>query len=289
MENLYNKKYWIWFSLIESLGSIRRKILLEKFKDPKEIYYAKRENLENVKGIGEKIISNILNRDIKEKVNKDIDYMKKNNIDFITIKDKEYPNTLRNIYDSPLYLYIKGNKEILNENCISIIGGREYSIYGKKCTKYFSQNLAREGKVIVSGLARGIDSFAHEGALEVEGKTIAVIGSGLDIMYPPENIKLANKIVETKGAIITEYPMGTKPLKINFPARNRIISGISDKILVIEAKKRSGTLITVDFALEQGKDIYVVPGNIDSINSVGTNDLIKQGARLITNYKEISC
>ena len=287
MNNLENKKYWIWFSLIENLGSARGKILLEKFKKPEKIYYVKKEELKNIKGIGEKIIENIMNKQTKEKVNKHIEYMEKNNIDLITIEDKEYPINLKNIYDYPLYLYIKGNKKILNENCISIIGCREYSTYGEKCTKYFSYNLAKEGKVIVSGLARGIDSFAHKGAIKAKGKTIAVIGSGLNIIYPSENIELANEIIRTGGAIITEYPIGIKPLKLNFPARNRIISGISDRLLVIEAKKQSGTLITVDFALEQGKDIYVVPGNINSMNSVGTNELIKQGARLVTNYMEV--
>ena len=287
MNNLENKKYWIWFSQIEQLGRKRGKILLEKFKTPERIYNVKKEELRNIKGIGENLIINILKQETKEKVNKDIEYMKKNNIEIITIEDKEYPNNLKNIYDFPFCIYIKGNKEILNQKCISIVGCRDCSKYGEKCTKYFSFNLAKEGKVIVSGLARGIDSLAHLGAIYANGKTIAVIGSGLDIIYPSENIILANQIVKTGGAIITEYPIGTKPLKMNFPARNRIISGISDNLLVIEAKKQSGTLITVDFALEQGKDIYVVPGNIDSINSVGTNDLIKQGARLITDYKEI--
>ena len=287
MNNLKNKKYWIWFSNIENLGHIRGKALLEKFKNPERIYNAKKEELKNIKCIGEKLVRNILNNEIKEKVNKDLEYMEKHNIEILTIEDEEYPVNLKNIYDYPFCIYIKGNKKILNEKCIGIIGCREYSKYGEKCAKYFSYNLAKKGNVIVSGLAKGIDSFAHQGAVYAKGKTIAVIGSGLDIIYPTENIKLANEIIKNNGAIISEYPIGTKPLKINFPARNRIISGISNSLIVIEAKKQSGTLITVDFALEQGKDIYVVPGNIDSINSVGTNDLIKQGAIPLTNYKEI--
>ena len=286
MNDLAKKEYWIWISQIK-IGHTKIKRLLESFKDPERIYYAKEKELKKIKGIGKENIKNILNPYIKEKVYKDIEYMKENNIVIISVKDKEYPIKLKNIYDYPFCIYIKGNKNILNDKCISIIGCREYSKYGEKCAKYFSYNLAREGKVIVSGLAKGIDSFSHIGSIYAKGKTIAVVGNGLDTVYPKENTKLAEKIVGTGGAIISEYPIGTKPLKMNFPARNRIISGISNSLIVIEAKKQSGTLITVDFALEQGKDIYVVPGNIDSINSVGTNDLIKQGAILITNYKEV--
>ena len=287
MDSLINKKYWIWFSLIKNLGNARGRILLEKFKNPERIYNAKKSDLENIKGIGEKLIENIIDIETKENVDKNIKLLQKNNVNIVTIEDKEYPTRLKNIYDYPLYLYIKGNEKILNENCISIVGCRDYSEYGRKSAKYFSYNLAKEGIVIVSGLAKGIDSFAHKAAIEAKGKTIAVVGNGLDIVYPSENTILASQILETGGAIISEYPIGTKPEKINFPARNRIITGISDRLLVVEAKKQSGTLITVDFALEQGKDVYAVPGNINLINSVGTNELIKQGATLVTNYKEI--
>jgi len=234
--------------------------------------------------------------------------MEKNDIDIISITEEKYPEILKEIYDPPISLYIKGNTEILNNKSIAIVGCRDATEYGKKAAKYFSYNLSREGINIVSGLARGIDSYAHIGnvcaldeiqkeadKLKIDiqkynhqyGKTIAVVGNGLDIVYPNENKYLSDKIIETGGAIISEYPLGTKPDKMNFPARNRIVSGISNGIIVIEAKEKSGTLITVDFALEQGRDVYVVPGNINSINSVGTNDLIKQGARLVTHYKDI--
>ena len=153
--------------------------------------------------------------------------------------------------------------------------------------QYFAYNLAKKSINIISGLAKGIDSQSHIGAIKAKGMTIGVIGSGLDIVYPKENQYLYDKIIEENGAIISEYPLGTKPEKMNFPARNRIISGMSKAILVVEAKKKSGTLITVDFALEQGRDVYVVPGNIDEMNSVGTNDLIKQGAQMVTSYKDI--
>ena len=151
----------------------------------------------------------------------------------------------------------------------------------------FAYELSKKGFIIISGLARGIDTYAHLGALKASGKTIAVLGSGLKHIYPSENKKLCNEIVKNGGAIITEYEPHTKPLPMNFPSRNRIISGLSNGVLVVEAKQKSGTLITVDYALEQGKDVFVIPGNITSINSYGTNELIKQGAKLVTNTKEI--
>lgn len=295
------KRYWIWLSLIKGLGLKRKKQLLEIYKTPEKIYTLNKNDLLKIKGIGNETINNILDKKIRKEVDKHISYMLKNNINIISIQDKEYPNNLKEIYDFPISLYIKGNKDILNNKNIAIIGCREASDYGKKAAKYFGYNLAKEGINIVSGLAKGVDSYSHIGNLcalmeksypQADklikcGKPIAVVGNGLDMVYPAENKKLEKKIIELGGCIISEYPLGTKPSKMSFPARNRIISGISNAVLVIEAKKKSGTLITVDFALEQGRDVFVVPGNINSINSVGTNDLIKQGASLVTNFKEI--
>lgn len=212
--------------------------------------------------------------------------MKKNNIDIISIEDKQYPNILKEIYDPPICLYIRGNKEILNNKSISIVGCRKATDYGRKVARDFAYNISKQDINIISGLAIGIDSEAHLGAVEANKKTVAVLGNGLDTIYPKENINLSQKILDSGGAIISEYPLGTKPKKENFPARNRIISGMSSGLLVVEAKEKSGTLITVDFALEQGRDVFVVPGNIVSENSVGTNDLIKQGAKLVTDWRE---
>ena len=213
--------------------------------------------------------------------------MQKHNIDIININDENYPKILKEIYDPPISLYIKGNKNILNNTSVAIIGCRQASQYGIKVAKYFGYNLAKNEVNVVSGLAKGIDSYAHIGSICANGKTIAVIGNGIDTIYPKENINIANKILEKGGTIISEYPLGTKPEKMNVPARNRIISGISKSVIVVEAKEKSGTLLTVDFALEQGRDVYVVPGNINSINSIGTNELLKQGAKIITCYKDI--
>ncbi len=293
MRNLESKKYWIWFSLIKNLGNRRKFKLLEIYKNPEKIYNLEKEKLLEIHGIGEETANNIINSKNEKLLDYHIEYMQKNNIDIINIDSKNYPQLLKQIYDPPISLYIKGNKEILNNENIGIIGCRECTEYGKNSAQYFAYNLSKQNINIVSGLAKGIDSYAHIGNLlaikEYKncGKTIAVVGNGLDTIYPKENIELAKQIIRSGGVIISEYPCGTKPDKMNFPARNRIISGISLGIIVVEAKEKSGTLITVDFALEQGRDVYVVPGNINSINSVGTNDLIKQGAKIITNYNDI--
>ena len=295
MENLKNKKYWIWLSLISGLGCVRKRKILQIYKTPERIYKLTKKELLKVDGIGEETAEKIIMSKNEKMIDYHIRYMQKNNIDIINIDEIYYPQSLREIYDSPIILYIMGNKNILNERNIGIIGCRDCTEYGKKAAKYFAYNLSMNGINIVSGLAKGIDSYAHIGSLcakaqedkEKLGETIAVLGNGLDIIYPKENIQLANEIIKNGGCIISEYPCGTKPEKMNFPARNRIVSGLSRGIIVVEAKEKSGTLITVDFALEQGRDVFVVPGNINSINSVGTNDLIKQGARIITNYNEI--
>ena len=240
-----------------------------------------------VQGISEKIADLISNKEIKKDVIRHLKYMQKNNIDILTIEDKNYPKLLRKISSPPINIYVKGNKEILNKVSIGIVGCRVASDYGKNVAQNFAYNLAKNNINIVSGLARGIDSFSHIGAIKAKGITVGVIGNGLDMIYPKENIYLAQEILNSNGAIISECPLGTKPEKANFPKRNRIISGMCNGILVVEAKAKSGTIITIDFALEQGRDVFAIPGNIDSENSYGTNEIIKQGAKLVTNWSEI--
>ncbi len=281
------KLYWIWLSRIRKLGSIKTQKLLEKFKTPENIWKAQEKELKEIEGIGEEIAKEILNDEYRKNLEMYEKYMKTNKIDLINIYDKEYPEKLKEIYDKPITLYIKGNKEILDEFSLAIIGCRENSEYGKKVGSKLSYDIAKKGIVTISGLARGIDSIAHKSTLMAKGKTIAIIGSGIDNIYPPENKKLVDEIVKNGGAVVSEYVIGTKAEKMNFPARNRIISALSDGVIVIEAKKKSGTMITVDFALDNGKEVFAVPGNITSINSEGTNELIKQGAKLITNAEEI--
>ena len=238
-------------------------------------------------GINENIATLLANDLIKKDVKRHLLFMERHKIKIISIQDKLYPTLLKTIYGAPIVIYIRGDEKILNDPCLAIVGCRKASIYGKKVAKDFAYNLSKDGFTIVSGLAKGIDSCAHIGTIEARRKTIAVLGNGLDTIYPKENLKLSEKILEYGGAIISEYPLGTEPKKENFPARNRIISGLSNGILVVEAKEKSGTLITTDFALDQGRDVFVIPGNIDSENSFGTNELIKQGAKLVTNCEEI--
>lgn len=269
------------------MGAKRKKDLLQNFKTIENLYNAKKEELLKVSGIGEKYAQIILNPEKRKSIEKHIQFMIKNNVDIISIEEKDYPQILKNIYDPPLSIYILGNKKILNNTSVAIVGCRDATQYGKYVTKELAYNISKQQINIVSGLAKGIDGMAHKGAVLACGKTIAVLGNGLDTIYPSENISLAKEILKTGGAIISEYPLGEKPQKQNFPERNRIVSGMSKGIIVVEAKEKSGTLITVDFALEQGRDVFVVPGDINKETSEGTNELIKQGAKLITSYKDV--
>lgn len=210
-------------------------------------------------------------------------------IEEISIKNNKYPNQLKNIYDPPAKLYVLGNRSILNQRNFAIVGSRKATQYGKKIAMQISKELAENGLNIVSGLAIGIDSYAHLGCLQVKdaGKTIAVLGSGLDVIYPKENRKLAEQIINSGGCIISEYPIGSKIEKNNFPQRNRIISGLSEGILVVEASQKSGALITAEFGAEQGKEVFAVPGDINKEQSEGCNLLIKDGANVVTSSQDI--
>lgn len=211
-----------------------------------------------------------------------------NKIKILKLGDNNYPEKLKNIVDKPQILYVLGNENLLNEKSIAIIGSRDCTRYGAMNAYDFGYQLAKRGLCVISGLARGIDTYSHLGSIKIREKTIAVLGSGLDIVYPAENIELYKKILISGGAIVSEYPLGSKPEKYHFPQRNRIISGLSDGIIVVEAKKKSGTLITVDFALDQGKDVYAIPGNINSKYSYTTNELIKEGAIPITKVEDLN-
>lgn len=245
-----------------------------------------------------KSINDVCNRlNIKEdfRINRCMEYIEKNNIEVIYYKSEYYPKQLTFLYDPPIVIYAVGNIKILNDkDKIAVIGARKASSYGIYISQEIGKKLSINNIHTISGLALGIDMNAHIGVLKQNiknkqtGKAIAVIGNGLDNMYPYQNKILAKKIVENGGCIITEYIVGTKPTKSNFPARNRIISALSNKLVVVEAEnEQSGTMITVNFSLELGKDILVVPGNITSKMSKGTNELIKDGAKIITKFEDI--
>lgn len=279
-------KYWIWFSRLENLTPKNLLELLIKFENPKNIFNKTKEELVK-SGIKEKEAISIVDEKNKNNLDKYLQYMQRNQIEILTIYDKEYPKKLKEIYDPPAVLYIKGNKEILKEKAIAIVGCRLCTKYGEVVAKKIAYDLSISNINIISGLARGIDTYSHIGCLNGNAKTIAVVGSGLDTVYPEENKKLFNEIINKGGVIVSEYVVGTKPLAQNFPKRNRIISALSEGVVVVEARKKSGTLITVDCALEHGRELYVVPGNINSTNSYGTNELIKQGAKIITDAEDI--
>ncbi len=228
----------------------------------------------------------ISKKEIVKLAQEELKNAERQNIQILFYEDKKFPPQLKDISYPPLFLYVKGEF-----NCqmplFSIVGSRKPTIYGKEVAYEFAKKIAENGIGIVSGLARGIDSIAHKGCLDVNGYTIGVLGSGLDIIYPPENRDLFERIIKNKGAIISEFPLGTKPRKENFPRRNRIISGLGTGVLVIEAGKKSGTLITAKWALEQGKEVFAVPGNIFSSQSEGTHYLLKQGAILVTSPEDI--
>lgn len=285
--NEKDKKYWIWFSRIQGLNCIQKQTLLNKFDSPEKIWYLDKSVLKGTEGINDNCANEILNENYRKNLEKYEEYMNKNNINIITILDKQYPEKLRNIYDKPITLFTKGNIELLKKDGVAIVGCRDCSTYGRNTAKKLAYDLAKHNKCIISGLAKGIDKYSHIGALEASGSTIAVIGNGLDNIYPYENKELSERIIKNNGLIITEYIIGTRPDRINFPARNRIISGLADGIIVVEAKEKSGSLITADFGLEHGKEIFAVPGNVDSVNSFGTNELIKQGANLVTDFRDI--
>ncbi|HEX7534858.1 MAG TPA: DNA-processing protein DprA [Syntrophales bacterium] len=280
-----DRKYWIALKAIDGVGSVGFKNLVGAFGNPRNVFKASLQSLTAVPGIGHKTAANVKDFDGWHKAEEELELLKKYDARLITYHDSLYPRALLNIYDFPPFLYTKG---LLKEDDVNIavVGSRMASTYGKFSTERLCRELAINGITVVSGLARGIDSAAHKGALTGKGRTIAVLGCGLDTVYPPENQKLYEEIV-AKGAVISEYPFGTPPSGSNFPARNRIISGVSLGVVVVEANEKSGSLITAKLALEQGREVFAVPGSIDSAGSRGTHKLIKQGAKLIENVHDI--
>lgn len=287
-----NNKQDIWFSRIDLSNKIKLNVL-EKYSTSK-LYDMEKEELENYLKEDIKNRENIINKILDLKYKKDLDkyekYLNNKEIKLIYYYEKDYPKKLLNIDDKPAYIFVRGNKNILDDDGVGIVGSRKATEDGKYLARYFAKEIADRNVNIVSGLAIGIDKYAHLGALDSSiGKTIAVLGTGLadNDLYPEENRKVFERILEKGGAIVSEFIIGTKPVKYNFPRRNRIISGLSDKLIVVEAKEKSGSLITAEFALEQGKEIYAIPGKINDANYVGTNKLIKDGAFLLEEVGDL--
>jgi DNA processing protein len=278
-------KYWIALKSIPGVGNVIFPALVDKFGSLPAVFAASVSQLNEISGISRETAKAIAGFNGWDKVKVELELVAKNHINIITYHDDLYPEKLLNIYDRPPYIYVRGNLNKADVN-IAIVGSRLASTYGKYTTERISRELALKGVTVVSGMARGIDSAAHRGAMSAHGRTLAVLGSGLDVIYPPENKKLYADIVQN-GAVISEYPLGTPPRSSNFPARNRIISGMSYGVVIVEAGEKSGSLITARLALEQGREVFAVPGSIDSAGSRGTNKLIKQGAKLIENTDDI--
>lgn len=279
--------YLMWLSCIINIGTDKKNCLLDYFGEAKEIWNADRDEILNVlKNIKEECLHTMFKTKDEKLMEKRIYELERVGIKFIGVSEDNYPEKLKEIYQPPIGLYVLGEFPDFSVPSVNIVGMRKRSIYGADVTYKLAKELAENGFIIISGMAEGVDSDAHRGALDGNGITAAVLGNGVDICYPEFNGKLRERIIEN-GCLISEYPPGTKPKPYLFPIRNRIMSGLSDVVVVTEAKERSGSLITVSHALEQGKDVFAVPGNITSDRSEGTNELLKQGAYVLTKTEDI--
>lgn len=280
VENLLN------LSAVSGVGSGRLRALIGRFKEPARVFKASISALSQVDGIDRKIAEQIRLFSDFAYGKQQLGILERINSRVVTFWDKEYPDILKRIYDPPAILFVKGRIEKQDANAIAIVGSRGLSDYGKMVTESITRGLSQYGITIISGLARGVDTVAHWSALHCQGRTIAVLGNGLDKIYPPENRGLAERIVEN-GALVTEFPCGVGPDAVNFPRRNRIIAGLSLGTVVTEAGIKSGALITAHMAVESNRDVFAVPGHINSKKSEGCHRLIKEGAQLVTSADEI--
>lgn len=278
-------KYWLGFSLVPEIGAKRLALLYSWFGELDKAWAANESQL-NQAGLDQHPIANLLS--VRKTINLDAEMEKVDKADawLVTIADAIYPAQLKKLPDAPPVLYVKGNLLPEDERALGIVGTRKATTYGRDAAHHFAKSLAGNNVTVISGLAQGIDAAAHRGALDGGGRTFAVLGSGIDRIYPREHLKMAQEIVH-HGAIISEFPIGTPPEARNFPRRNRIISGLSLGVLVVEAPEKSGAIITATVAAEQGRDVFAVPGNIFNASSRGTNRLIQDGAKLILDVADI--
>lgn len=282
-------KDWIALNMTPGVGPRVTARLLEHFGSAEAVFDAPRRELALLR-LTPETIESIATREFYERAEAEIDKVRKLGGDILVLDDGVYPNMLRETYDPPVVLYVKGAwSECLDRPCVAIVGSRRCSTYGQNAALMLSRELAQRGVTIISGLARGIDAAAHRGALEAGGRTVGVMGTGLDQVYPRDHKKLAEDIVKQNGALVTQFPLGTPPVSENFPYRNRVISGLSLGVVVVEAAENSGSLITARLALEQNREVFAVPGNITSRNSFGTNYLIKgAGAKLVQQWQDVA-
>lgn len=279
-------KYWIGLNAVSGIGPVRFKQLLDRMGNAAAAWFAPRDELKAA-GLDEPTIQNLERLRREMDLDAELQKIAQLGARVLTWDDPAYPARLTQIHDPPPVLFMRGELSARDEWAVAVVGTRSPKPYGKQVVEEIAGDLARAGITVVSGLARGIDALAHRAALEAGGRTLAVLGSGIDILYPAENTTLADTILE-RGALISEYPLGMPPEAGNFPRRNRLISGLSLGVVVIEAGENSGALITADYALEQGRELFAVPGNITSPKSRGTNKLIQEGgAKLILSVADI--
>ncbi len=277
---------WMALSFVPGLGNQGRKQLLARFGSPERIFVAARDGLQDG-SVRKNVLAGLCDYDaLCERAVQLLRRLRSGGAEAICPESPKYPQQLQGIADPPPVLYVQGQMELLSSRCLAMVGSRAATSYGKRSSFTLAKELASAGLTVVSGLASGIDSEAHRGALSVAGGTIAVLGCGLDVVYPRENTALYEEI-RRDGLLVTEYPLGTKPDFYRFPARNRIIAGLSEGVLVVEAARKSGSLITVEMALEEGRDVFAVPGQIDSFKSDGTHWLLQQGAQLVQSAEDI--
>lgn len=276
---------WFFIKGAPGLGNILFRRLLENLRTPEAILKAGEKALKQAAGLPEKTSAYLLAKQVPDEVKQEIDAVRASCAKVATFSDDSYPALLRQIPDPPPYLYYYGDIGAVSK-AVALVGSRDPSRYGLDVTRRMAKDLAEAGVTVVSGGARGIDTAAHEGALEGKGKTVAVLGCGLSVVYPPENRDLFAEIIKD-GAVISEFPMNAKPESWHFPPRNRIISGISAAVVVVEAAARSGSLITARMALEQNREVFAVPGSVASPKSAGTHQLIRQGACLVESARDV--
>jgi len=276
-----DKRYWVGFNLVKGIGAARMRLLLDAFGDPRSAWEASPELLQSA-GLSPKVLETLLR--VRSSVSLDLvwERIQSQGISVLTWNDPDYPARLQEVSQPPPVLYLRGELQPADDFAVAVVGTRRVTSYGKQTAEEIASHLARNGVTVVSGLARGVDALAHHAALQSAGRTLAVLGSGVDRIYPPENRRLAEQISQ-QGALMSDYPPGTAPDSANFPPRNRIISGLSRAVVVVEAGQTSGALITAAFAAEQGREVFAVPGSIYAPQSVGANLLIEQGARPYLN------
>ena len=277
---------WLALRRAKGLGCVSFKRLAAEFSDPGKIFAASRSALEQVEDLRADAIDGIVNFHEWAEVDDEIGRLRDAGITLVCYSDASYPERLRAIADPPPLLYVKGELSSVDDKAVAIVGSRSASDYGRRVARDLARGLAGAGFTVVSGMARGIDGMAHEAALNSGGRTIAVLGSGVERAYPPEHDKLYRR-VSANGAVISELPIGTRPMAFNFPARNRLISGLSLGVVVVEATEKSGSLITASLAVEQGREVFAVPGEVGSSRSRGAHRLIRQGAKLVETVDDI--